>query len=177
LVGKQVVVSAPAWRTGWQPKVLKSFSQWKPEMFAGTTLEGAYDHLSATPEAFPAVIDKLRALEESNYDVASAALRAIPRKTMIIVGESDGVDLANALRLFEARGGPDPKAATQGFISRAPRARLAILPATSHVGMMSQGQLIASLMTPFLDDRAPAPQSGFFEGMDKPSTSPPPSYK
>lgn len=171
LIGKQVIVSAPAERGGWYPKVQASFEQWKPEMFAGSPVQAAYKRLSATPEAFPAVINKLRELEKTNYDVAPAALRAVAGKTMIIAGDSDGVDPEYALEFFEARGGPDPDAQTKGFISQAPRARLAILPGTSHVGMMNQGELVARLTAPFFDDRPPAPPSGFFEGMDKPSSA------
>jgi pimeloyl-ACP methyl ester carboxylesterase len=173
LVDKQIIVSAPAWCTGWQPKVLQSFSKWKPELFAGTPVEASYKRLSATPDAFAAVVDKSRAAEASNWDVSQPALRAIRGKTMIIVGDSDGLDLAQTLRLYKARGGPDPKAALEGFISDAPRARLAILPATSHIGMMNEGSLIARLVTPFLDDRPPPRPSGFFEGVD----APPPKAK
>jgi len=64
-------------------------------------------------------------------------MRAIPGKTMIVVGDADGVALSHAL-LFAARGGDNVEAATQGFMTAAPRARLAILPATTHVGMMSE---------------------------------------
>jgi pimeloyl-ACP methyl ester carboxylesterase len=167
-IGKQVIVSAPAWRRGWYPKVQASFEQWTPEMFAGSPVERAYRALSAHPDDFPRVIGKLRELEKSRYDVAPDALRAIPGKTMIFVGDSDGVDLRQAIALFEARGGPDPAAATKGFIAEAPRVRLAILPATSHVGMAGAGALIAQLAIPFLDDRPPPPPSGFFKGMDQP---------
>jgi pimeloyl-ACP methyl ester carboxylesterase len=166
LVGKQVILSAPAWRKGWYPQSQASFEQWNAEMFAGTPVERAYKRLSATPEAFPAVLDKLRELETANYDVAPAALRAIRGKTMIIAGDADGVQPAHALELFELRGGLDPKAATQGLLSEAPRARLAILPGTSHIGVMNEGELIARLVAPFLDDHPPPRPIGFFEGMD-----------
>ena len=56
----------------------------------------------------------------------------------------------------------------KGFLSTSPRARLAILPATSHIGMNNEGPLLAQLVVPFLDDRAPAPPSGFFEGIGGP---------
>jgi hypothetical protein len=73
---------------------------------------------------------------------------------MIVVGDYDGVQLDYALKLFRLRGG-DNKVAAQGFLPEAPRARLAILPATSHVGIMANGPLIADLVIPFLDDTKP----------------------
>ena len=87
------------------------------------------------------------------------------------VAHYDGVQLSHALRLFEARGGSNAEA-TKGFLSAAPRARLAILPGTSHIGMYDEGKLLAQLVVPFLDDRPPPPPSGFFEGMDKPEKEP-----
>lgn len=169
VVGKKIIVSAPAWRAGWYPDVEASFKQWKPEMFAGSPIEKAYKSLSSTADAFPQVIDKLRALEMTDYDLSPAEVRAIKGKTMIIAGDADGLDPMHALELFKLLGGPDPKASTQGYLSDPPAVRLAILPATSHVGMMNQGKLIAELAIPFLDDVRPAPPSGFFEGMDKPA--------
>jgi pimeloyl-ACP methyl ester carboxylesterase len=173
LVGKQVIVSSVAERAGWLPEVLASFAEWKPDMFAGTPIEREYRRSSATPAALPALVTKLHALEATNYDMAPAALRAIRGKTMVVVGDADGVALAHALQLFAARGGDNVEAATQGFMTRAPRARLAILPATTHVGMMSEAPLIGQLVVPFLDDRAPAPPSGFFGGIDEPASGAP----
>jgi hypothetical protein len=72
------------------------------------------------------------------------------------------------LELFAARGGSNKEVAMKGFLSTSPRARLAILPATSHIGMSNEGPLLAQLVVPFLDDRVPAPPSGFFEGVGDP---------
>ena len=59
-------------------------------------------------------------------------------------------------------GGGDTKAAAQGFLAEAPRARLAILPGTSHIGIMGEGELIARLVKPFLDDTIRPTPPGFF---------------
>jgi hypothetical protein len=39
--------------------------------------------------------------------------------------------------------------------------RLAILPGTSHIGMMAQAKLIAEIATPFLEDTEPIIPPGF----------------
>jgi pimeloyl-ACP methyl ester carboxylesterase len=169
LIDKQVIVSGVSERGGWVPEAQASFEKWNAKMFAGTPIESAYKRLSATPDAFPAVIDKLRGLQSANYDVSPQDLRAIAGKTMIVTGDYDGLQLNHALQLFTARGGSNEEMATKGFLSEAPRARLAVLPATSHIGMLNEGKLLAQFAIPFLDDRAPSPPSGFFEGMDKPA--------
>lgn len=97
-----------------------------------------------------------------DYDRSNEAIRSIDDKTMIVVGDSDSVELEHAIELFKLRGGGDTKAATQGFLTEAPRARLAILPGTSHIGMMAQATLLAEIVTPFLDDAKPVMAPGFF---------------
>jgi pimeloyl-ACP methyl ester carboxylesterase len=169
VIGKQVIISGVSKRGGWVPAAQASFEQWNAKMFAGTPVESAYKRQSATPDAFPSVIDKLRALETANYDVSPQALRAIAGKTMIVVGDYDGPQLNHAMELFSARGGDNSMVATKGFLSAAPPARLAVIPGMSHIGMLGEGKLLAELIVPFLDDRTPAPPIGFFKGMDKPA--------
>jgi pimeloyl-ACP methyl ester carboxylesterase len=173
LVDKQVMVSGVSKRGGWVPEAQASFEQWNAKMFAGTPVESAYKRESVTPEAFPSVLDKLRQAETANYDVSPEALRAVAGKTMIVAGDYDGLQLSHALELFAARSGSNKEVALKGFMTTAPRARLAILPATSHIGMNNEGKLLAQLVVPFLDDRPPSPPSGFFEGMG----DPPPAEK
>jgi pimeloyl-ACP methyl ester carboxylesterase len=162
-VGKQVIVSGVSRREGWYPEVPEAMASITPEVFAGSPLEAEYKRLSPTPDAFPALVGQIRKQEAENYDQSDEAIRAIKGKTMIIVGDADGVQLDHALKLFELRGGGDRKAAAQGFLPVAPRARLAILPATSHIGIMANGPLIAELAIPFLDDTKPVVPPGFLK--------------
>ncbi len=168
-VGKQIIVSGPSRRDGWYPEVLEAMEQVTPEMFAGTPIEDGYRRLSPTPNEFATFISEVTALEEANYESSNDAIRGIDDKTMIIAGDADGVELQHAIELFELRGGGDRQAAARGFLAGAPRARLAILPATSHIGIMAEAERIAALAMPFLDDRGPPRATGFFEGMDVPS--------
>ena len=82
---------------------------------------------------------------------------------MVIVGDADAVRLEHAVELFRLRGGDDEKAVAQGFMTQAPRAHLAILPGTAHVGIMAEAELIARLVTPFFDDAKPPCPPGFFD--------------
>jgi pimeloyl-ACP methyl ester carboxylesterase len=167
-VGKQIILAGASRRDGWYPEVLQAMAQATPAAFTGTPIEAEYRRLSPTPEKFPTFVEEVTALEEMNYDRSNEAIRAIDDKTMIIVGDADGMQLEHAVELFKLRGGGDREAAMRGFLSEAPRARLAILPATSHVGLMAEAGRIAELATPFLDDRRPPRPTGFFEGMDAP---------
>jgi hypothetical protein len=92
-----------------------------------------------------------------NYpDITDAQMRAISAKTMVIVGDADAVKLEHAVAMFKLRGGGDEEAATTGMLTKAPAARLVILPGTSHIGISGEARVLESMVTPFLDDAPPA---------------------
>jgi pimeloyl-ACP methyl ester carboxylesterase len=167
-IGKQIILAGTSRSDGWYPEVLQGMAKVTPAMMAGTPIEAEYRRLSPTPDKFATFVEEVAALEKQ-YEASDAAIRAIGGKTMIIVGDADGVRLEHAVELFRLRGGGDRQAAAQGFLAGPPRARLAILPATSHIGLMAEAERIAELAAPFLDDRGPPRATGFFKGMDVPS--------
>ena len=154
-VGKQVVLSGTSRLDGWYPEVLVSIAQLTPATFAGSPIETGYKSLSPTPDKFPKLVGNIKTLDATPFAYSDEQVRAIPGKTMVIIGDADGVTLDHAIQLFRLRGGGDIAAATQGFMTEAPKARLAILPATSHVGIMSEVPAIVAMVTPFLDDAKP----------------------
>ncbi len=158
-VGKQVILSATSQLEGWYPEVLASIAKLTPEVFAGSPIDTEYKRLSPAPQKFPKLVANIKALDATPFGWSDAAVRAIPGKTMVIIGDADGVTLDHAIALFKLRGGGDVAAATQGFLTAAPKARLAILPATSHIGIMGEVPAIVAMVTPFLDDKAPPPPS------------------
>lgn len=158
-VGKQVILSATSRLDGLYPEVLAAIATLTPEIFAGSPMEKEYKRLSPEPNGFPKLLANIKALDAAPYNWSDEDVRAIPGKTMVIIGDADGVTLDHAIQLFKLRGGGDIAAATQGFITEAPKARLAILPATSHIGIMNEVPAIAAMVTPFLDDKAPPPPS------------------
>lgn len=161
-VGKQVILSGTYRRDGWYPVVLKTMAQMTPKMFAGTPMEAEYKRLSPTPGAFGTLVEELRQMEAQSYGWSEDEIRAIDGKTMIVVGDADGVELEHAVKLFKLRGGGDKEAAAKGFMTESPEARLSILPATSHIGIMARAELIVNLVTPFLEDATPPMPKGFF---------------
>ena len=158
-IGKQVILSATSRLDGWYPEVLAGISKLTPDIFAGSPIDTEYKRLSPAPQKFPVLVANIKSLDATPFGWSDAAVRAIPGRTMVIIGDADGVTLDHAIHLFKLRGGGDVAAATQGFLTAAPKARLAILPATSHIGIMGEIPAIAAMVTPFLDDTAPPPPS------------------
>ena len=160
-VRKVVTISGPYSREGMFPEVRQVFEMWTPTMFAGSPMDAEFRRISPTPDSLPALVRKLKAVAVTPYGWAEDRIRALDNPTMILIGDADGIQLEHALKLFALRGGVNVQAAVTSTLAAPPRARLAVLPATTHVGMMARPQLIVDLVTEFLDDAA-APMPGDF---------------
>jgi hypothetical protein len=80
----------------------------------------AFRQHTADPEAFDAYIEKMRVLGIEDHNISDAQMRSIQAKTMVIVGDADGVKPEHAVAMFKLRGGGDEEAAATGAISTAP---------------------------------------------------------
>jgi pimeloyl-ACP methyl ester carboxylesterase len=154
-VSKVVAMSATFHRDGWHPSVAESIAAMTAADFAGTPLPAAL--AAHTPEAgaFDAYLEKMKALNINDQQITEEQMRAIPAKTMVIVGDADSVVLEHALAMFRLRGGADDGAAKTGVLPSVPQARLVVLPATSHIGISGQADVLVPLVTAFLDDVPP----------------------
>ena len=172
-VRKLIAISGTFSKSGWYPAILAAFDKWTPEAFAGGPLEAEYKRLSPDPGQFGTLVEELRVLDTAAADIPDQSLRAIGARTMIIMGDADGVTLEHTINLFKLRGGGTEEIALKGILTEPPRARLAILPATTHVGVLGEGDLIHALVTPFLDDKVKPTPPGFFAEPTQPEGSKP----
>ncbi|RDH79215.1 alpha/beta fold hydrolase [Mycolicibacterium moriokaense] len=156
LVNKLVSLSATFRKDGWYPSVFDAIGGLSAEAFAGTPVEKAF--MAHTPDAaaFDAYLEKMKTLNIDDQDISEEAMRSIAARTMVIVGDADGVTLEHAVAMFKLRGGGDEEAAASGVLQEAPSARLAVLPAMSHVGLSGQAGVLVPMVTSFLDDEPPA---------------------
>lgn len=155
VVGKLVSMSATYRKDGWYPVVLESIGTLSAATFAGTAVERTFLQHTPDPKAFEAYLEKMKVVDIEDQDVSDEQMRAIRAKTMVIIGDADGVTLEHAVAMFRLRGGCDEKAAGSGVLKGAPAARLVVLPAMSHVGIWAQADVLAPMVTAFLDDAAP----------------------
>ncbi|GFG48603.1 alpha/beta hydrolase [Mycolicibacterium agri] len=155
LVSKLVSLSATFRWDGWYPEVMESIGGLTAAAFAGSTVEKAFKAHTPDDDAFAAYIEKMTVLNINDQQISDDEMRSISAKTMIIVGDADGVKLEHALEMFKLRGGGDTAAAATGVLQKVPDARLVVLPAMSHIGLSGESKLLAPLITAFLDDVAP----------------------
>ncbi len=147
----QLVAASVAYdMEGWQPAFVEFIPQMAPEMFVGTPMEDEYRKLAADPEGFPALVDKLIALEHEPM-AWEEDVKQLKTPILIIAGDADVSTLEHNVALFRLLGGGG-----MGDMGvPLPASRLAILPATSHTAVISQPELLHALIEPFLKGETP----------------------
>ncbi|MGH2614465.1 MAG: alpha/beta fold hydrolase [Thermomicrobiales bacterium] len=129
-VRKLAVVGANYNNEGYYPESLAAIQTLTPELFAGSPPEVAYKEVAPNPEAFPTLVTKIVALDKAFAGWREEDLQAIEAPALIINGDSD-IRPEHAVALFRLLGG-----GVSGDIVGMPRSRLAILPGTTHVGLV-----------------------------------------
>lgn len=160
-VGKLVSASAGTRLDAAYPEVLAGIAQITPAVFDNSPIRSEYDRLAPRPQDFPILVEKLKVLDATPFDW-SVQMRALRHKTMIVVGDHDILGPEHAVEMFRMRKGGEASVASKGFLMEPPPARLLVLPATSHIGIMAEAETVVALVTPFLDDETPKMPPGFF---------------
>jgi pimeloyl-ACP methyl ester carboxylesterase len=111
----------------------------------GSIWHQAYVRVAPRPDDWPRLVTKVMELDRFEGWTAEQ-IEAITQPVLVIVGDSDIVRPEHAVELFRLLGG-----GVVGDIVGLPRSRLAMLPGTSHVGMLERVEWLQSMITDFLD--------------------------
>ena len=144
-VRRLVVLSGTYSHDGWWPDVEAMFSTMNADMLKGSSIEKQYNNLGNNPAKFPEFIKKVISIDLKPYDW-SMDVENIQVPIFMAIGDADGVQYEHILELFRAKGG-----GKMGDIHGLPKSRLAIIPGTTHVGMMSRTDWLIPMITDFLD--------------------------
>ena len=154
LVAKVVSMSATFRQDGWYPSVFDAIEGLSVATFLGTPVETAFAQHTPDPEAFEVYVGKMKRLNIDDQNISEREMRDMSAKTMVIVGDADGVRPEHALEMFRLRGGGE-EAAASGVLQDARAARLVVLPAMSHVGVSGESAVLVPMVSAFLDDEPP----------------------
>jgi pimeloyl-ACP methyl ester carboxylesterase len=157
---RQVVAAASSTSNGVYPEVWEGIEQITPEHFAGSPWKEEYDRVAPDPAAFPTLVEKMKQLDLQPFAWPPEEIRAISAPTMVVIGDSDGTTPEHAVELFRLRGG-----GVFGDLAGLPDARLAVLPGTTHVGLIGRAGWLVSMINEFLD--APEDASAREPGVDQ----------
>jgi pimeloyl-ACP methyl ester carboxylesterase len=142
-VRKLVIASASFSSDGVYPEVFAGIEDITPEHFAGTPWREAYDRTAPDPSAFPTVVEKMKQLDATAFDWP---IEELARPALIVIGDSDGTRLEHAVDMFRRVGG----GIFGDLASELPSSQLAILPGTTHVGMLERSDWISAMVGEFL---------------------------
>jgi pimeloyl-ACP methyl ester carboxylesterase len=149
---RKLVVASAAYNTdAYHPGFFEMVETITPELFAGSPVETDYMQLAPNPDYFPMLVEKLVQLERDTEDWPAEDIRGIESPILIIVGDSDAVTPEHAVDMFRLRGG-----GVNGDLTGLPNAQLAVLPATTHIGVLFRAAWVLPMVTEFLD--APMPE-------------------
>ena len=151
-VRRLVVLSGTYSHDGWWPDAEASFATFTPDMFKGTPIQKQYDSFGNDPARFPEYVKRVISIDLKPYDW-SKDVKKIQVPIFMAIGDADGVRYEHALDLFRAKGG-----GKMGDMHGLPKSRLAIVPGTTHIGMMQKATWLVPMITDFLDsDLNPTP--------------------
>lgn len=154
-VNKLAAASVAYDAEGWQPAFKEFIPQMTVGMFLDMPFAEEYRKLAADPDGFPALVEKLIALEHEPM-AWEDDVRALKTPVLIITGDADVATLEHSVAMFRLLGG-----GVMGDMGEPlPASRLSVLPATSHTAVITQVDLLHALIEPFLKGETPM---GFFE--------------
>jgi pimeloyl-ACP methyl ester carboxylesterase len=130
-------------RDGLHPEMLEDTGD-AVEALEGSVWQQAYIEVAPRPDDWPKLVRKVTELDRDEGWTAEQ-IQAIAAPVLVIVGDSDIVRPEHAVELFRLLGG-----GVIGDIAGLPASRLAILPGTSHVGMLERVDWLHSMITDFL---------------------------
>jgi pimeloyl-ACP methyl ester carboxylesterase len=140
---------------GFQPVYKDMIPQMTVEMMVNSPFAEEYRALAPNPEGFPALAEKLIALEHEPLSWEEQ-MKTIDAPVLLISGDADVATLEHTVALFRLLGG-----GVMGDMGEPlPESRLAVLPGSSHTAVINQVELLHGFIEPFLKGETP---KGFFD--------------
>ncbi|WP_196257881.1 alpha/beta fold hydrolase [Pelagibacterium limicola] len=150
-IGKLAAASVSYDARGWQPAFLEFIPMMTPEFFVDTPMEDEYRKLAPNPDGFPALVEKLIALEHEPM-AWEDDVKKLETPVLVIAGDADVTTLEHTVALFRLLGGGGMGDMGEPL----PESRLAILPASSHTAVIDQAEILRSFVIDFLEGKVPA---------------------
>ncbi|MGE5291848.1 MAG: alpha/beta fold hydrolase [Micromonosporaceae bacterium] len=138
-------------RDGLYPEMLA-----EPESLAddltGSAWHEAYLRVAPDPGRWPVLVAKTRDLDRTFAGWPDEDIQAVTAPMLLIIGDSDIVRPEHTMKMFRLLGG-----GVVGDLAGLPASQLAVLPGTSHVGLLDRVDWLQSMILEFLG--LPEPRS------------------
>ena len=131
---------------GIYPEYTAALESFDPHQLDGSRWHQAYRRVAPEPDAWTSLVVKVNELDRSGGPSwPRARLEALPVPTLLINGDCDIVRPEHAVQMFRLLGAGVP-----GEPAGMRPAQLALLPGTTHEGMLDQVEWLSSMITRFL---------------------------
>ena len=135
-------------RDGLYPEMLDDTSSAADEL-DGSVWHRSYIKAAPDPTAWPALVRKVSDLDRTFEGWSPEEIQALRPPVLLVIGDSDIVRPEHAMEMFRLLGG-----GVIGDIVGLPASQLAVLPSTSHVGVLDRIEWLRSMISEFLDSRS-----------------------
>lgn len=142
---KLVIISSVHKSEGWVPEVTGIFKNMKPEHFANSPLQAAYDAVAPDKTKWTSFVEQMLALAGEPFNLGDDNIAKITAPVLIISGDNDGTDKLELAKTYKLLGG-----GVSADLHPMPKSRLAIVPNQSHVSLMNQTGVILEYLDSFL---------------------------
>lgn len=152
-VDRLVLISASHQPDAIWDSVRSGWPQMTAEMMEGTPMQLGYQAVAPHPERFAGFVDKIReSMVSGEGSWADEEVGAIEAPVLMVIGDTDLIQLDKALAMFRLLGGqvstgpmgPDPDPARQ----------FAVIPAATHYDIVYHLDVLMPVINGFLDARA-----------------------
>lgn len=142
---KLVIISAVYKSEGWLPEVNSAFKAMKPEFFANSPLQTAYDAVAPDKTKWTRFLEQMIAAAGAPFNLGDENIAKITAPVLIISGDNDGMDKIELAKTYKLLGG-----GVAADMQPMPRSHLAIIPDQIHVSLMRQTKTISGYLDSFL---------------------------
>jgi pimeloyl-ACP methyl ester carboxylesterase len=130
---------------GEYPELKASFESFDPHQLDGSRWHEAYRRVAPDPDAWTSLVIKLNELDRSGQAWSREQLAGMQTPTLLINGDADIVRPEHVVEMFRLLGGGVP-----GDLVGIPQSQLALLPGTSHEGLLDRVDWLSSMILAYL---------------------------
>jgi pimeloyl-ACP methyl ester carboxylesterase len=152
VVRKLVLASVTTKLSGVHPGLMDGLGEMQPSMLYGSPWHKEYVSIAPDPNGFDTLFAKKSEMDKQIRDIPDEAIASLRVPVLLISGDSDIARPEHLVEVFRLLGG-----GVFGDMAGLPNAQLAVLPGTSHTGMVDRAAMLVPMVVPFLD--APMPDA------------------
>ena len=142
---KLIIISSTYKSSGWAPEINNAFKKMKPEMFANSPMQTAYDAVAPDTTKWTKFLEQMFAFAATPFNLGDSNISKITAPVLIISGDNDGLDKIELAKTYKLLGG-----GVSADLEPMPKSQLAIVPSQSHVSLMMQTTTILTYLNNFL---------------------------